>query len=123
LRPGFGGRAAADTLALVVEDDYGSRVALTALLERIKVAVVAADSGHAGLDVLAQRNDIAFVLMDIMMPIMDGYDTMRAVRKLPRYADLPIIAVTAKDGAGERERCIEAEPPITSPSRSTRRSC
>jgi CheY-like chemotaxis protein len=107
-RAGFGGPSQADTTALVVEDDYHSKIALTALLERLKVTVVAADSGHAALDVLAERDDIAFVLMDVMMPIMDGYETMRAIRERPRLAALPIIAVTAKDSAGERERCIEA---------------
>jgi CheY-like chemotaxis protein len=107
-RPGFGGPAPADRTALVVENDYGSRTAMTALLERVRLTVVAAESGHSALDVLAERDDIAVVLIDIMMPIMDGYETMRAVRKLPRYAELPIIAVTAKDGIGERERCLEA---------------
>jgi CheY-like chemotaxis protein len=98
----------ADTTALVVEDNYGARLALTALLERVRVTVVAAESGPEALDVLAERNDIAVVLMDIMMPIMNGYDTMRAIRKRPELANLPILAVTAKDAAGERERCIEA---------------
>ncbi len=60
------------------------------------------------MDVLAGRDDIAVVLMDIRMPIMDGYETMRAIRKLPRCADLSTIAVTAKDGVGERERCLDA---------------
>jgi CheY-like chemotaxis protein len=107
-RPGFGGHSKRNTTALIVEDNFGSRVALTALLERVRLSVVAAESGHAALDVLKERDDIAIVLMDIMMPIMDGYDTMRAIRERPELAGLPIIAVTAKDGAGERERCIEA---------------
>jgi CheY-like chemotaxis protein len=107
-RAGFGGYAQAATTALVVEDNHGSKLALTALLERNKVTVIATDSGHGALDVLAERDDIAFVLMDVAMPIMDGYETMRAIRERPRHAALPIIAVTARDAAGERERCIEA---------------
>jgi CheY-like chemotaxis protein len=94
--------------ALVVEDDYGSRLALTALLKRGRLTVVAADSGQAALDTLEQRDDVGIVLMDIMMPVMDGYQTMTAIRERPRHADLPIIAVTAKDGQGEREWCLAA---------------
>jgi CheY-like chemotaxis protein len=107
-RDGFGGVATRRPTALVVENDFGSKVALTALLERVKMNVVAVASGHTALDALADRDDIAIVLMDIMMPIMDGYETMTVIRKRSRFADLPIIAVTAKDGVGERERCLAA---------------
>ena len=72
------------------------------------MSVVAVETGHTALDAFAERDDIAIVLMDIVMPIMDGYETMTAIRKRPRFAKLPIIAVTGKDTAGERERCIAA---------------
>ena len=52
--------------------------------------------------------DIDIVLMDIMMPVMDGYDTIRAIRLIDRYADLPIVAVTGKSASGERQRCLDA---------------
>lgn len=94
--------------ALVVEDDFGSRLALTALLERGRLTVVAADSGQAALDALQQRDDVGIVLMDIMMPSMDGYEAMNAIRQRPEHARLPIIAVTAKDGEGEQARCLVA---------------
>jgi CheY-like chemotaxis protein len=94
--------------ALVVEDDFGSRLALTALLERSRLTVIAADSGQAALDTLQQRDDVGIVLMDIMMPSMDGYEAMSAIRQRPEHAGLPIIAVTAKDGEGESARCLVA---------------
>jgi len=107
-RPGFADVTPPGPAALVVENDYGSKLALTALLERIRLSVVAVESGHTALDTIAERDDIAIVLMDILMPVMDGYETMTAIRKRPRFANLPIIAVTGKDTDGERERCIAA---------------
>jgi CheY-like chemotaxis protein len=103
----YSGSSAGST-ALVVEDDFGSRLALTALLERGKLRVVEADSGESALDALEAQDDVGIVLMDIMMPGMDGYETMAAIRERPALADLPIIAVTAKGGDGERHRCLEA---------------
>jgi CheY-like chemotaxis protein len=94
--------------ALVVEDDVRSRIALTALLERGRLTVVAADSGQAALDTLRKRDDVGVVLMDIMMPLMDGYETIRAIRALDAFKALPIIAVTGKVVPGEHQRCIEA---------------
>ena len=67
-----------------------------------------AREGQEGVDILESTPDIDIVLMDIMMPIMDGYDTMRAMRRLTPTDDLPIIAVTAAVEAGERQRCIDA---------------
>jgi CheY-like chemotaxis protein len=99
--------AAAGSTALIVEDDYRSIFALTALLERGRMTVVAAKSGASALTILQRRADIDIVLMDIKMPDMDGYETMTAIRKRPQSADVPIIAITGKVG-GERERCIAA---------------
>jgi CheY-like chemotaxis protein len=93
---------------LIVDDDFRNIFALTALLERGELNVVAAQSGEAALEILDQRTDVDIVLMDIMMPIMNGYEAMTAIRQRPRFADLPIIAVTGKVVGQERERCIAA---------------
>jgi CheY-like chemotaxis protein len=103
----YGGAAAGATV-LVVDDDFRNIFALTALLERASVNVVAADSGADALAILEQAHEIDLVLMDIMMPGMDGYATMQAIRKHPSHADLPIIAVTGKVVGGERTRCLDA---------------
>jgi CheY-like chemotaxis protein len=99
---------AAGAVTLVVDDDSRNRFAMTALLERGGVTVVPAESGAQGVEVMAERSDIDLVLMDIMMPGMDGYEAMTAIRGIPRWLDLPIIAVTGKAGGSERERCIAA---------------
>ena len=101
-------RSASGITALVVDDDFRNIFALTALLERGKIDVVPAERGSEALSILGERSDIDLILMDIMMPGMDGYEVMRAVRKLPQWADVPIIAVTGKVVGSERERCIEA---------------
>jgi signal transduction histidine kinase/HAMP domain-containing protein/CheY-like chemotaxis protein len=93
---------------LVVDDDFRNIFAITVLLERGNLNVISAESGGEGISVLERMPDIDIVLVDIMMPIMNGYDTMRAMRELPGLGRLPIIALTAKTGGGERERCIEA---------------
>jgi hypothetical protein len=102
--PSAGSRA----VALVVDDDFRNIFALTALLERGQLTVVAAESGAAGIAILAERSDIDLVLMDIMMPQMDGYEAMRAIRAMPPWGEIPIIAVTGKVVGSERERCIAA---------------
>jgi CheY-like chemotaxis protein len=94
--------------ALVVDDDYRNVFALTALLERGGMTVIGAESGKDALVILESTPGIDIVFMDIMMPIMDGYDTMRAVRALPQFAELPIVAVTAKVMPDEEGHCIEA---------------
>ena len=93
---------------LVVDDDFRNIFALTALLERGHLEVVSAESGEEAIAVLERTPDIDIVLVDIMMPVMDGYATMRAMRELPAGGDLPIVALTAKVGTGERQRCIDA---------------
>jgi CheY-like chemotaxis protein len=99
---------AAGATALVVDDDHPNRFALTGVLKRGKMVVVTADSGPAALEILERRADIGIVLMDIMMPVMDGYQVMAAIRNRPQSAELPIIAVTGKAVSGERGRCIAA---------------
>jgi CheY-like chemotaxis protein len=93
---------------LIVDDDFRNIFALTALLERGNLRVVAAQSGSAALEILEQQPEIDLVLMDIMMPVMNGYETMSEIRRRPSLADLPIIAVTGKVVGGERDRCIAA---------------
>jgi len=94
--------------ALVVDDDFRNIFALTALLERVHLEVVSAESGEDAIEILKQTPDIDIVLVDIMMPGMDGYATMRAMRKGARGAELPLVAFTAKVEEGERQRCIDA---------------
>jgi CheY-like chemotaxis protein len=93
---------------LVVDDDFRNIFALSALLERGHADVTVAESGADALAALERVPGIDVVLMDIMMPIMDGYETMRAIRAIDEFKDLPIIAVTGKVMAGERKRCIDA---------------
>ncbi len=93
---------------LLVDDDFRNIFALTALLERGHAEVTAAESGTDALAALERVPDIDIVLMDIMMPGMDGYETMRAVRALDQFRSLPILAVTGKVVPGERDRCIQA---------------
>jgi CheY-like chemotaxis protein len=98
----------AGATALVVEDDLRSRIALTALLERGKLNVVAAENGQDALETLRTREGVDLVLMDILMPGMDGYDTIIEIRSESRFERLPIIAVTAKGNGDERRRCLTA---------------
>jgi two-component system, chemotaxis family, sensor kinase CheA len=94
--------------ALVIDDDIRNIFALTVLLERAHFEVVSAESGKDGVAILEQTPDIDIALVDIMMPGMDGYATIGAMRKLPSRTNLPILAVTAKVGAEEAQRCIDA---------------
>ena len=94
--------------ALVIDDDYRNIFALTAMLERGHVIVLSAEGGEEGVKMLAEDPEIDIVLVDMMMPVMDGYATMRAMRELPTGRDVPIVALTAKVAAGERQRCIDA---------------
>ena len=93
---------------LVVDDDFRNIFAMTALLERGHAEVLVAESGAEALATLERVSDIDIVLMDIMMPIMDGYETIRAIRAIDRFESLPIVAVTGKSAGGERQRCLDA---------------
>jgi HAMP domain-containing protein/signal transduction histidine kinase/DNA-binding response OmpR family regulator len=94
--------------ALVVDDDLRNIFALTSILEHHDLRVVHAENGRAGIEVLKSTPDIDVVLMDIMMPEMDGYETIKAIRDFPEFRSMPIIALTAKAMKGDREKCIEA---------------
>jgi HAMP domain-containing protein/signal transduction histidine kinase/DNA-binding response OmpR family regulator len=93
---------------LVVDDDVRNIFALTTVLEQHNLHVVHAENGRAGIDALLNTPGVDGVLMDIMMPEMDGYETMRAIRQIGEFRTLPIIAVTAKAMKGDRAKCIEA---------------
>ena len=93
---------------LVVDDDARNIFALTSVLENHEVEVVSATNGRQAIDMLKASPDIEMVLMDIMMPEMDGYETMREIRKDAAFRTLPILALTAKAMKGDREKCLEA---------------
>jgi hypothetical protein len=98
----------ANKKVLVVDDDVRNIFALTTVLEQHNLQVVHAENGRAGIETLLRTPKIDAVLMDIMMPEMDGYETMKAIRQIPELHSLPIIAVTAKAMKGDRAKCIEA---------------
>jgi signal transduction histidine kinase/CheY-like chemotaxis protein/HAMP domain-containing protein len=93
---------------LVVDDDVRNIFALTTLLENHEMEVITATNGRQAIDLIEHTEDLSAVLMDIMMPEMDGYETMREIRKSPRFRSLPILALTAKAMKGDREKCLEA---------------
>ncbi len=93
---------------LVVDDDVRNIFALSSVLERRGMQVLTAGTGREAIDLLSTTDDVAIVLMDIMMPDMDGYETMQVIRQNPTFRRLPIIALTAKAMKGDRERCLEA---------------
>ena len=97
-----------DRKVMVVDDDLRSLFALSALLKRVGVEVLAAERGQKGVELFEQTHDIDLALVDIMMPGMDGYATMRAMRGLPAGDVVPLIAYTAKVDSGEEERCTRA---------------
>ena len=94
--------------ALVVDDDARNIFALTTVLENHEMEVVSATNGRQAIEILQNEPDLSVVLMDIMMPDMDGYETLREIRKKPRFRSLPILAITAKAMKGDREKCLEA---------------
>ncbi|WP_442939390.1 HAMP domain-containing protein [Nonomuraea sp. SYSU D8015] len=91
---------------LIVDDDIRNVYALTHVLGRLGMEIVYAENGREGIEALERDEAIDLVLMDVMMPEMDGYETLAAVRRMPRFADLPIIALTAKAMPGDREKTI-----------------
>ncbi|MFI9582876.1 HAMP domain-containing protein [Streptomyces sp. NPDC052236] len=93
---------------LIVDDDIRNVFALTSVLEQHGLSVLYAENGREGIEVLEQHDDVTLVLMDIMMPEMDGYATTTAIRRMPQFAGLPIIALTAKAMKGDREKAIES---------------
>jgi CheY-like chemotaxis protein len=93
---------------LVVDDDVRNIFALSSALERRGMTVLTATTGREALDKLESTPGVAIVLMDVMMPEMDGYQTMRAIREKPALRRLPIVALTARAMKGDREKCLEA---------------
>ncbi|HEX9342569.1 MAG TPA: HAMP domain-containing protein [Actinomycetota bacterium] len=107
------GLSAAETMlagkcVLIVDDDVRNVYALTSVLENRGIEVLVAEDGRTGIELLKRRPAVDVVLMDIMMPVMDGYETTRAIRQLDGFRDLPIIALTAKAMRGDREKCLAA---------------
>jgi HAMP domain-containing protein/signal transduction histidine kinase/CheY-like chemotaxis protein len=101
-------RELAGAKVLIVDDDIRNIFSLTSVLESHDVEVLHAERGKDGILILEQTPDIDVALVDIMMPDMDGYETMRQVRKRPELADLPLVAVTAKAMKGDRQKCLDA---------------
>jgi CheY-like chemotaxis protein len=93
---------------LIVDDDVRNIFALSSVLERRGMHVLTANTGREAIEKLEQTPGVAIVLMDIMMPEMDGYQTMREIRGNAAYRRLPIIALTAKAMMGDREKCLQA---------------
>ncbi len=91
---------------LIVDDDVRNVFALTSVFERCGAEVLYAENGREGIEALERNEDVRLVLMDIMMPELDGYATTEAIRNMPQFAELPIIAVTAKAMKGDREKAI-----------------
>lgn len=93
---------------LLVDDDVRNVFSLGSALKRYGITVVPASNGQTGLDSLAEHPEVGLVLMDIMMPVMDGYEAMRRIRAEPRWRNLPIVALTAKAMKGDRQKCLDA---------------
>jgi CheY-like chemotaxis protein/HAMP domain-containing protein len=106
--PPPGDRSLAGVKLLLADDDMRTVYALSALLRGKGAEVVVAENGREALEQLAAHRNVSCVLMDVMMPEMDGYEATRRLRADPRFAALPVIALTAKAMKGERERCLEA---------------
>jgi len=93
---------------LVVDDDARNIFALTTVLENQDMDVISATNGRQAIELIQNTDDLSVVLMDIMMPEMDGYETMREIRRQPQFRTLPILALTAKAMKGDREKCLQA---------------
>nr|WP_268267626.1 HAMP domain-containing protein [Streptomyces kaniharaensis] len=108
LRPGRTDTRFDGQQVLIVDDDVRNVFALTSVLEQHGLTVLYAENGREGIEMLEQHEHVALVLMDIMMPEMDGYATTEAIRRMPQFAGLPIIALTAKAMKGDREKSLAA---------------
>jgi CheY-like chemotaxis protein len=95
-----------DTTVLLVDDDARNIYALSRQLTSSGMNVLTAENGAQSIDTLKDHPEIDIVLMDIMMPVMDGYEAMQKIREIPEYQELPIIAVTAKAMPEDRDKCI-----------------
>jgi CheY-like chemotaxis protein len=93
---------------LVVDDDARNIFALTSLLENQEMDVISATNGRSAIEIVTKTPDLSIVLMDIMMPEMDGYATIREIRAVPEFRTVPILALTAKAMKGDREECLDA---------------
>jgi CheY-like chemotaxis protein len=93
---------------LVVDDDARNIFALSIVLENQQMEILSAMNGRQAIEIIENTPDLSMVLMDIMMPEMDGYQTMKEIRKNPGFRALPILALTAKAMKGDREKCLEA---------------
>jgi len=91
-----------------VDDDARNIFALTSMLENEEMDVTSATNGRRAIEIVESTPDLDIVLMDIMMPDMDGYETMREIRKSSEFRTLPILALTAKAMKGDREKCLDA---------------
>jgi CheY-like chemotaxis protein len=92
----------------VVDDDARNIFALTSMLENQSMDVLGATNGRQAIELIESVPDLSVVLMDIMMPGMDGYETMRRIRRIAQFRTLPILALTAKAMKGDREKCLQA---------------
>jgi CheY-like chemotaxis protein len=93
---------------LIVDDDARNIFALTSLLENQEMEVISATNGRSAIEIIQNTGDLSIVLMDIMMPEMDGYETIREIREMPEFRTLPILALTARAMKGDREKCLDA---------------
>lgn len=93
---------------LIIDDDRTNIFALSAVLKAKKFKTIAAASSAAGFEILTQSHNIGVILLDMMMPEMDGYETVQQLKNHSSWAHLPVIAVTAQAMAGDREKCLEA---------------
>lgn len=93
---------------LIVDDDIRNIFALTSVLKSHGMEVIYAENGIEGIETLKKNPDLHLILMDTMMPEMDGLQAIREIRKMPQFHNLPIISLTAKAMSGDREKCLEA---------------
>ena len=93
---------------LIIDDDHKNIFALSAVLKAKKYKCISAMSAEEGLKIMAETNDIGIVLMDMMMPEMDGYEAIEKMKSSEKIKHLPVIAITAQAMTGDREKCLQA---------------